>query len=421
MHSSIITICTQLQAVHTLVSRPALLFLLAFFNSYQSHGQTVFSRFDFNTYPLTTASIGPDGLSTDPDAATDGTGAYISANCVSFKGIDLELDTRYSTYDLPEIGMHFRFRKDESFANFFERGNTRFFVQSNLLLVQYETRGPGGIPLLNGPFATGYRLPNDNAFREYTFIYEGGTGIATVLVDSIAVWQNDGPDNSPLYWNPSQPAFVGTIMDGTCQGRAVLDYAYFFYPNGNGVFPVEFVELNVSTTPESVNLEWIITGTTTGETFYIEKRGTGESFSPLVSISKQANISTMTQDNIQQYRYSDPETRPGTWQYRVGIEDENGQLNWSDIISVSVSESYEAKLKVWPVPASDNLNYQLLNCAHITRLELTGLDGRRYFTQPAQQAPSLSSQIPVHNLSPGLYFLKVEADGKSLLAKIIIR
>lgn len=89
----------------------------------------IFSRFEFERYPLTYAEIGPNATSVDPDAITDGQSIYMQANCISIKGFDLTVPTTGGIFDQPEMGMVFRFQRDEAFANFFNRGNTAFYPE----------------------------------------------------------------------------------------------------------------------------------------------------------------------------------------------------------------------------------------------------------------------------------------------------
>ena len=68
---------------------PATWIILVVLTCCQLTAQVTFSRFDFDTAPYTTASIGPNATSIDPDMVSDGNAAYINANCGALKGIDL--------------------------------------------------------------------------------------------------------------------------------------------------------------------------------------------------------------------------------------------------------------------------------------------------------------------------------------------
>ncbi len=126
------------------------------------------SKFDFNTDPLTNATVGPDAISYDPDAYSNGYGYRITTNCGGTKGADLVVPG--ATFDRGKMCMTFSFQRDENEAEFFTRGGTRFFLTGgNLSIVMRVSNGAGGFTDV-GPLFTGYSLPQDDDFRYYTFL-----------------------------------------------------------------------------------------------------------------------------------------------------------------------------------------------------------------------------------------------------------
>lgn len=185
------------------------------------------SRFNFSTDDLANASVGPDAVSYDSDAHTNGYGMYISGNCGSSKGLDLELSG--STLDRGKMCMTFSWQRDESQASFFKRGNTEFYIDGGVLKIKLEQSTASGSNVI-GPVSTGYTVPNDDVFRYFTFCYDSASGIARVLVnDSIAFEYNTG-SNSSLYWTGAGNAMLGTIMDGSCSKKALLDWINIAIP-----------------------------------------------------------------------------------------------------------------------------------------------------------------------------------------------
>ncbi len=185
------------------------------------------SRFNFSTYDLGHAEVGADAISFDSDAKTDGSGMFIDVNCGASKGLDLVVNG--SSFDRGKMCMTFSWQRDESQASFFKRGNTEFYISGGVLFARFAQDSAGTAKTI-GPLNTGYTVPNDDVFRYFTFCYDSASGIARLLVnDSIAYEYNSG-GNRPLYWTGSGNAQLGTIMDGNCSGKALLDWINIAIP-----------------------------------------------------------------------------------------------------------------------------------------------------------------------------------------------
>ena len=75
----------------SLIPFSATLIVLALFTGTVLPAQVIFSRFDFNAIPYTTATIVPNATAIDADATDDGAAVFIDANCGALKGIDLSI------------------------------------------------------------------------------------------------------------------------------------------------------------------------------------------------------------------------------------------------------------------------------------------------------------------------------------------
>ena len=389
------------------------LFLLCGGLSAQSYPNfQIFSRFEFNDYPLTQASIGPDATHVDTDAVTDGVGIYMQANCVSIKGFDLTIPTNSGIFDQPEMGMTFRFQRDESFANFFNRGGTSFYIQAGLLWVQYQTSLNGAV-INNGPFLTGVQVPNDNSFREYTFEYTLSDGRARVFMDGNQVWQNNGPNNRPLYWPPNEPVFVGEIMDGTCSGMGVLDYAYFYVPTGAiPALPVEWAGIDAKEMDSGIEVSWGVTSEVGNDYFTLERSLNGGPYQSLSDLP-----SAPENHNGGQYQLVDDRPVSGNLTYRIRQTDLNGDQSWSEAVSLDFSEDQSFSFTCYPNPVSDNLKIDLQHENIPYELCLTNSFGqvleRRSFPEGKP-----SGFLDLSGYPTGLYLLTLRAEGKTHYRKI---
>lgn len=387
------------------------LFLLAFC-PIPSSAQLVFSRFDFNQYPLTTASIGPDGIAIDPNAVTDGTGAYINANCASPKGIDLVIENEAGIFNQGSMGMRFSFQRDEAFATFFERGGTRFYVNGGLLFIQYETTRPNGQGQVRGPFATGLILPNDDLFREFSFSYSESNGFAVVQLDGDTIWSNDGPDGRPLFWGSAPDPLVGTIMDGNCMGKGVLNYAEFFIPQNETLLPIKFETFMVENQDESHLLTWTTQNILARENFVIERGGSEQAFAEIGKVEALQTSSSHT------FNFIDQEPLEGENWYRIRGIDQEGIASFSPTIRKYFSLQTEAEVRVGPNPATTHLSIQCKNCKDFSA-KLYTMDGRP--VQLSQDKLSTeTTMIHLGQLTSGWYSLVVQTGTGVICKKISI-
>jgi hypothetical protein len=186
------------------------------------------SRFDFNSHPLTKATIGPDATDHDDDAYSNGFGYLITDNCGGGKGIDLEIPG--SVFDRGKICMTYSWQRDENVADFFNRGGIKFRIRSGQLQIALRIEdGNGGYTDI-GPLNTGYSVPNDNIHRYFTFCYDSATGVGVAMQFDSVVWTYNGTPGRSLYWNGAGDATIGEVMDGSCNGRTLLDWSNISIP-----------------------------------------------------------------------------------------------------------------------------------------------------------------------------------------------
>jgi len=186
------------------------------------------SRFNFSTNEVGKATVGPDAVSYDSDAYSDGEGFGIDGNCNGSKGLDLEIAG--STFDRGKIAMTFSWQRDESNADFFERGDLKFWINGGHLRIEFEQVDPQGGTNKVGPINTQYTVPNDDLYRHFTFAYDSASGIARVLVNDSIVWEYNSGNRYSINWNGAGNAMIGQRMDGSCQGNPLLDWLNISIP-----------------------------------------------------------------------------------------------------------------------------------------------------------------------------------------------
>jgi hypothetical protein len=194
----------------------------------ETSGMSCFSKFDFNTNPLTLATIGPNGTAQDADEYSNGQGTTVNTNCGGTKGADVV--SPGSTYDKGSMAITVSFRRNENDADFFERGGLKFYETGGVLTVDYRvSNGAGGFTNI-GPISSGYTLKNDGYLHSYTFVYDSSSGVARLYTGDTLLVTNTTTANRSLYWTGAGDATMGAIMDGNCSNNTLLDFANMGIP-----------------------------------------------------------------------------------------------------------------------------------------------------------------------------------------------
>lgn len=219
--------------------------LIAVFVSsiYTSFSQIV-SQFEFDSNPVTNATIGPNAsaISTSATSSAGGVGGTNGLNA-GLPKMNINMVIPGSpTFDVPGIDVSFDFQRDENGGTFFERGNSLRMNGITNLSVQYRVDdGVGGYNVVNS--GNIYSLPNDNTFRNYRFVYTPCDGVGMVLVDGVVIWSNDGPDNRDMYWVGAGNVEFGRGMDGTGFNRTMVDNLIIGSVDCSPL-PVDFLTIN---------------------------------------------------------------------------------------------------------------------------------------------------------------------------------
>ena len=188
-----------------------------------------FSRFDFNSNPIEDATIGPNGETNNTNAYSDGVGYTMKNTCgTDSSGFDLNIPGK--TYNKGKMAMAFRLSREESEADIFMRGNTRFAFSGGNLSVEYVVSNGSGGSTTIGPINTGYAPPEDDSLRNYLFEYDSATGTANLYVGTTKEWTNTTTAARGMVWTGDSTVVIGDSMDGSCDNYTIMDFASFGTP-----------------------------------------------------------------------------------------------------------------------------------------------------------------------------------------------
>ncbi|HSC52868.1 MAG TPA: DUF5018 domain-containing protein [Phnomibacter sp.] len=182
-----------------------------------------------------------------------------------------------------------------------------------------------------------------------------------------------------------------------------------FFALGNGVLPLKLIAFTAKPAASKVVLNWKTSNETGVSHFDIERSADGVSFS---GIGKQ---SAFNQANYQ-YSFVDELPLSTNAYYRLKMVDKDGKYSHSSVVLVKAGEQ-KAELRVYPNPAHASLQIEhaLVNQKGVA--QLLNLEGKVIRTV-LLAAQSRTSTFNLTGIAPGMYMLRVETDGVSVMQKV---
>lgn len=190
----------------------------------------------------------------------------------------------------------------------------------------------------------------------------------------------------------------GKFFGGSGDGFAVSEISV--------TLPVQWISFDVKRQTDHALLTWeVITGDITS--FTIEAGKNGIHFEPVGN--KPAENSTIPVI----YTYADV-PRTGVWYYRLSWTEKNGQVIYSKIIAVMLPGN--ETMTVYYDPPGNFIYIQ--KPAAVPVIEMYSIDGR---LQQRLVNANTSLRLPVDNLLPGVYILKISGgtSGQQYTARFI--
>ena len=182
------------------------------------------------------------------------------------------------------------------------------------------------------------------------------------------------------------------------------------------MLPVKLISFNAFCMDGSVKINWATATETNNDYFILEKSIDAKNFIQLAHIKGAGNSNKMLN-----YSFNDNEPLPGNQYYRLTQVDYNGQKEIFNISNAncnsSISDSYKAYYYNGKI-------YITINSSTIEKMYIQLLDmtGRLVFSDLKQlNENTFTYNIPVEQLSKGIYILKLFNNNKKYLQKIIIK
>jgi len=240
--------------------------------------------------------------------------------------------------------------------------------------------------------------------------FDGSCGIppcpTTVTLDpDTAVTGSSGQSSSKVDGEPARVAATSTDKGGNTSELS-----------GQNRLPVEMAGLEALQSGSSVELTWQTASETNNAGFNVQLETEEGSWTTLGFVESRANGGTTTE--TQSYRYTvDRDLEPGTHRFRLQQTDLDGSSTLTEPVSVDVQMQRPATLRAPapnPVSSSAAVSFAVKKQAEAT-IQLYNTLGQQVATvyegTPAA-GESQTARIEATDLPSGVYFLRLEADGR---------
>jgi hypothetical protein len=228
----------------------------------------------------------------------------------------------------------------------------------------------------------------------------------TVTLDpDTTVVVGNGQSSSKVDGEPARVAATSTDKDGNTSELS-----------GQNQLPVEMAGLEALQSGSSVELTWQTASETNNAGFNVQLETEEGSWTTLGFVESRASGGTTTE--AQSYRYTvDRDLEPGTHRFRLQQTDLDGSSTLTEPVSVDVQMQRPATLRAPapnPVSSSAAVSFAVKKQAEAT-IQLYNTLGQQVATvyegTPAA-GESQTARIEATDLPSGVYFLRLEADGR---------
>jgi hypothetical protein len=293
----------------------------------QLHAQVV-SKFTWETNPVTTAVVGPNGISASASAISSAGGKTGNGLNPGTPTADVNLTlTGSPTFDMAGIDISVDFLRRETIASFYKRGaNFDFGMTGSSIYANFMlSNGAGGSITVNSGGV--YSVPADNAYHNYRFIYYNIFGKAQIVVDGAVVYTYSGTANTSMYWTGAGNVVIGTLMDAAGTNLTTLDNFILQNPP-NVVLPVKLQSFVVKPAANKIQVSWTTSNEFACDYFEVERSSNGLTFEQIAKV--QAN----NQANLFTYKMLDDHPLTGKNFYRLKLIDLDGSFTYSQVLMV---------------------------------------------------------------------------------------
>lgn len=208
----------------------------------------------------------------------------------------------------------------------------------------------------------------------------------------------------------STPTISGNIVS-LIVNAAKLANGYYTIIYSASPLPVTLTGFTVTRQENSALVKWNVEHEVNIDRYEIQ-RGTSADNLVTVGSVAMANSGALTG----QYSFTDGAPIAGRNYYRLKIVDREGTGTYSIVVPVDFPRTSPAVIRLYPNPAVDRVHIVLSEAVAASVLVI---NTQGQVVRTAISAASGTVDIPVSDLSKGLYFIEVDTDRGRYIQKVI--
>ncbi|MFM8433387.1 MAG: T9SS type A sorting domain-containing protein [Bacteroidota bacterium] len=282
----------------------------------------ILCEFTWEKDPVTSATLGPDGVSCNSSAVSAlggraGTkGLALNSND---KSVELVLQGGpYFNQDGIDISIDYKGSDKDGY--FFYRSNgLQFGLEGNRITVSFRVENErGGFSTVKE--LTDYECIHDGQYRTYRFNYTPATGHSEITVNGAPVWIFNGTANRALYWKNSGDLIIGQSLSS--EGGAFLDNLVIRSTGSVSPLAASLINFMLEGDQDDVTVHFTTTNEDLVASYSIERSMNGTDFQKISTITP----GTLPKVN-DEYLIKDIHPNPnGVIYYRLRQQFKNGKF-----------------------------------------------------------------------------------------------
>jgi hypothetical protein len=191
-------------------------------------------------------------------------------------------------------------------------------------------------------------------------------------------------------------------------------FAFITNASGATPLPVNFISFTAQPNSGNVDLNWVVGDNAQASSYEVDRSSDGVNFTKIAVLPNNAD-----QTN---YSFVDANAGGGTHYYRVLETDQDGKSIYSKVVSATIAGG-DFSVAVLNNPAVGKTDAQLqINAVSpgVAYIELWSVGGSRLsLQQQAIGTGTTTISVPMSNLAPGSYVVKVMVDKNTHVAQVV--
>jgi hypothetical protein len=191
-------------------------------------------------------------------------------------------------------------------------------------------------------------------------------------------------------------------------------FAIISNASGATPLPVNFISFTAQPNDANVDLSWVVGDNQEASSYEVDRSADGVNFAKIAVLPNEADQTS--------YSFVDANPGAGTHYYRVLETDENGQSIYSKVVSATMGAG-DFSVAVLNNPAVGKTDAQLqINAggSGVAYIELWSVGGSRIsLQQQAIGTGTTTISVPMSNLAPGSYVVKVMVNNNTHVAQVV--